>query len=370
LKEKFTLSMLEECKSIKEQVVEINLSGMPIDDKALPMLTQFENLEKLNLNTTQVSGKNLGDLAKLKNLKQLSLTGTAIDVNALNSLSKSSIKTIYLWNTKINEADLASLKKNIPAINWDLGYIPDKNEVLKLTPPKPLNTDQMIIGANENIILKHPLPGVIIKYTTDGSNPDSITGATYKDPVPSSQITRVIAIATRPGWISSDASDYTFFQKGFMVDSVRLINKPSEKYNKNAQAVLTDLKKGFPEILNLNWLGYKEQSFKTGFYFKGESIKSKIVLSAADNTGAYVFPPTKIIVWGGDNPKNMKMIGSIRPDMPIRYRSNGVIPYIVPIVKGKYKYIEIEATNIQTLPSWHGGKGEKGWVFVDEVFFY
>jgi uncharacterized membrane protein len=370
LKEKFTLSMLEECKSIKEQVVEINFSSMPVDDKVLPILTQFENLEKLNLNGTLVSGKNLGELVKLKNLKQLSLTGTAIDIKALNSLSKSSIKTIYVWNTKINEAELASLKKNIPAINWDLGYIPDKNEVLKLTPPKPLNTDQMIIGTNENIILKHPLPGVIIKYTTDGSNPDSIKGITYKDPVPSSQITRVIAIATRPGWISSDASDYTFFQKGFMVDSVRLINKPAEKYNKNAQTVLTDLKKGFPEILNLNWLGYKEQSFKTGFYFKDENIKSKIVLSAADNTGAYVFPPTKIIIWGGDNPKKLKMIGSIRPEMPIRYRSNGVIPYIVPIEKGKYKYIEIEATNIQSLPSWHGGKGEKGWVFVDEVFFY
>jgi hypothetical protein len=42
----------------------------------------------------------------------------------------------------------------------------------------------------------------------------------------------------------------------------------------------------------------------------------------------------------------------------------------VPIEKGKYKYIEIEAINIQSLPSWHGGKGEKGWVFVDEVFFY
>jgi hypothetical protein len=370
LKEKFTLSMLEECKSIKEQVVEINLSGMPVDDKALPILTQFENLEKLNLNSTLVSGKNLDELVKLKKLKQLSITGTAIDIKALNSLSKSSIKNIYVWNTKINEAELVSLKKNIPNINWDLGYIPDKNEILKLTPPKPLNTDQMIIGANENITLKHPLPGVIIKYTTDGSHPDSITGTTYKAPVPSAQITRIIAIATRPGWISSDASDYTFFQKGYHVDSVRLINKPEEKYNKNGQTVLIDLKKGFPEILNLNWLGYKDQPFKTGFYFKDENIKSKIVLSAADNTGAYVFPPTKIIVWGGDNPNKMKLIGSIRPEMPIRYRSNGVIPYIVPIEKGKYKYIEIEAINIQSLPSWHGGKGEKGWVFVDEVFFY
>ena len=362
--------MLEECKSIKEQVVEINLSGMPVDDKALPILIQFENLEKLNLNSTLVSGKNLDELVKLKKLKQLSLTGTAIDIKALNGLAKSSIKTIYVWNTKINEAELASLKKNIPAINWDLGYIPDKNEVLKLTPPKPLNTDQMIIGTNENITLKHPLPGVTIKYTLDGSIPDSVNGLEYKNPITSSQITRVIAIAIRDGWISSSTSDYTFFQQGIKVDSIELIHQPAEKYNKNGKTTLTDLKKGFPEILNLNWLGYKEQSFKTGFYFTDETMKSKVVLSAADNTGAYVFPPISITVWGGDNPKNLKKIGSIQPAMPSAYRSNGVLPYLVPIEKGKYKYIEIEAQNIQSLPSWHGGKGEKGWVFVDEVFFY
>jgi hypothetical protein len=242
--------------------------------------------------------------------------------------------------------------------------------MLKLTPPKPSNTDQMIIGRNEAITLKHPLPGVTIKYTLDGSIPDSINGTVYTSPIPSSQITRIIAIATRDGWISSTTSDYTFFQKGIKVDSIHLIHQPNEKYNKNGKTILTDLKKGFPEILNLNWLGYKEQPFKTGFHFTADTIKSTVVLSAADNTGAYVFPPTKITIWGGDHPKNLKKIGFVQPPMPSVYRSNGVLPYKVPIEKGKYKYIEIEAQNIQSLPSWHGGKGEKGWVFVDEVFFY
>jgi hypothetical protein len=56
--------------------------------------------------------------------------------------------------------------------------------------------------------------------------------------------------------------------------------------------------------------------------------------------------------------------------MPTGYRSNAVIPYQVPVRKGNYAYIEIEAVNLPSLPSWHGGKGQKAWVFVDEVFFY
>ena len=370
LKEKFSINMLEECKSISTQVVEINLSNMPVDDKVFPLLSQFENLEKLNLNGTSITGKNLDELVKNKNLQQLSLASTVVNLSSLDGLAKSAIKHVYLWNTKVTEQDLVSLKKKMPSIAWNLGYIPDKNELLKLTPPKPINTDRMILGKDEKIILKHPLPEVQIKYTLDGSKPDSLSGNIYQTPILASKITRVIAVATNKGWISSDASDYTFFQEGQKVDSVHLLNLPSEKYRKNGKLLLNDLKKGFPEILNLNWLGYKENSFKTGFYFSNNQEKSQVVVSAADNTGAYVFPPTKIIVRGGDSPNSLKTIGSLSPEMPKGYRSNGVLPYIVSIQKGNYKYIEIEAFNIQSLPSWHGGKGEKGWVFVDEVFFY
>jgi len=370
LKEKFSINMLEECKSISTQVVEINLSNMPVDDKLFPLLSQFENLEKLNLNGTSITGKNLNELVKNKNLQQLSLASTVVNLLSLDGLAKSAIKHVYLWNTKVTEQDLVSLKKKMPSIAWDLGYIPDKNELLKLTPPKPINTDRMILGKDEKIILKHPLPEVQIKYTLDGSKPDSLSGKIYQTPIQASQITRVIAVATNKSWISSDVSDFTFFKEGQKVDSVQLLNLPSEKYRKNGKLLLIDLKKGFPEILNLNWLGYKENSFKTGFYFSNNQEKSQVVVSAADNTGAYVFPPTKIIVRGGDSRNNLKTIGTLSPEMPKDYRSNGVLPYIVPIQKGNYKYIEIEAFNIQSLPSWHGGKGEKGWVFVDEVFFY
>jgi hypothetical protein len=307
---------------------------------------------------------------KNKNLQQLSLASTAVDLTVLDGLAKSAVKTVYLWNTKVTVQDLATLKKKMPSITWDLGYIPDKNELLKLTPPKPINTDRIILRKDEKIILKHPLPGVQIKYSLDGTKPDSLTGKTYQSPIPTSQITRVIALASNNGWISSDVSDYTFFQEGQKVDSVQLLNLPSEKYRKNGKRLLIDLKKGFPEILNLNWLGYQENTFKTGFYFSNNIEKSKIVVSAADNTDFDIFPPSKIIVKGGDSPNNLKTIGSLVPEMPKGYRSNGVLPYIVPIQKGIYKYIEIEAFNIQSLPSWHFGKGLKGWVFVDEVFFY
>jgi hypothetical protein len=43
---------------------------------------------------------------------------------------------------------------------------------------------------------------------------------------------------------------------------------------------------------------------------------------------------------------------------------------VIPLERKSYKYFEIEAFPVNVLPKWHPGKGDKGWVFVDEVFFY
>jgi len=33
----------------------------------------------------------------------------------------------------------------------------------------------------------------------------------------------------------------------------------------------------------------------------------------------------------------------------------------------KIRYIKVRAKNIGVCPSWHVGRGEKGWIFVDEI---
>ena len=47
IKEKFDIQLLKECNEIAEQIVALNLSGMPVDDKVFPILAGFENLEKI-----------------------------------------------------------------------------------------------------------------------------------------------------------------------------------------------------------------------------------------------------------------------------------------------------------------------------------
>jgi len=378
LQEKFTLDLVKECKEIGSQIVELNLSGMPADDQIFPIISSFTNLEKLNLNATSITGKGLTELAELKKLEQLSVASTSIKADDLNSLMKlPSIKSIYIWNTKINETELASLKSKSKTIHWELGYIPNKSEMLQLSVPLPADKDKMILDNEEYIVLKNPMPNAKIRYTTDGTTPDSLTGQVFTNPIPATNLLRIKAITTALGWISSEVTDISFYRKGISVDSAKLLTEPSRGGPLGIK-ILIDLKKGLSQTgdqLYASWLGFVNNPLKAGFYFKKNTPINKVVISTADMTGSSSsggnpFPPSKIIIKGGPDPKHLKQIGTASPEVPGARRPNASIPYIVSIEPGTYNYIEVAVHQLAKLPSWHPEKGLKAWVFVDEIFFY
>ena len=373
LKEKFDLNMLKEIQGISKQVVEINLSTMPVDDKVFDLLSPFVNLEILNLNGTDIAGKNLKNLSSNNKLEQLSIANTKVPTSALEELGKNpSLKKVFLWNAKVSKDDFEDIKKKYASITWDLGYIPDKSEILKLSVPYPTDKEKLILDKGEEIVLKHPMPGVKIRYTTDGSLPDSLNGKIYDGPILANGLLRIKAVAVAEGWITSNLTDLTFYQKGISSDSAKLLNNPTRTGPAGAK-MLIDMKKGLTQSgdqLYTNWIGFLDNPFKAAIYLgKNPEIK-QITLSTAEMTGSYVFPPTKITIKGGSDPKNLKIIGTLSPAMPTAHKPNNSIPYDVPITPGNYAYIEIEAQNLQKLPQWHEGKGQKAWVFVDEIFIY
>jgi uncharacterized membrane protein len=375
LKEKFNINLLNECKEVGDQVVELSLSSMPIDDKVFQIISSFPNLEKLNLNTTAITGNGIKELAGLKKLEQLSLAGTPIEIDDLLAISQmSSLKNVFLWNTKINEADIKTLKGSSPKIRWDLGSVTDKAEMLQLAVPFPADRDRMILQQEQFVTLKNTFPSATIWYTTDGTTPDSINGKIYKSPILAKGLLRIKAISTAEGWNKSDVTDFTFFQKGIKCDSVKLLSNPNRGKSFGAK-ILIDLEKGYSKTgdqLYTSWLGFRKEPFKAGFYFSNKEMH-EVVLSIADITkasGSAAFPPTKIIIKGGLNSKKMTVIGTVSPEMPTEGRPNASIPYVVPIKTGTYAYIEIEMQTVQSLPIWHQEKKSNGWVFVDEVFFY
>lgn len=376
IREKFDIEQLAACKEIAEQIIELNLSGMPVDDQVFPILADFLNLEKLNLNSSSISGNGINKLTALKKLEQISVVNTAVDLQGILPLTKmTSLKHVFIWNTKIGEQDIAMLKRTSPNIKWETGYLANKNEILQLPAPYLEDNENLIFQNEFSVTLKNPFPNAKIRYTTNGLSPDSINGKIYDKEVYTKELLRIKAVTSLEGWITSDVTDFTVYPKGISCDSVTLLSKPNRGKAYGAK-ILIDGRKGYSQTadqLYNSWLGFKKEDFKAGFHFGNNPNLQQIVISAADMTnssGASVFPPTKITIKGGKNPKALKTIGSIVPEMPTSPRPNASIPYIVPIKPGNYTYIEIEMLTLKSLPEWHQEKGQNGFVFLDEVFFY
>jgi uncharacterized membrane protein len=366
----FNIETLKSLSEIKDQLVVLNLSKMPVSDEDLKIISQFKNLEKLNLNFTDLDGSGLSELKSPTKLQSLSLSGTALDNQYVESiLSLPELKELFIWDTKVTEQQSIEWQKKYPSVNIVQRLFNDPT-ILQLS--KPILVNEGIIKHGESIQLKHSMPGVKIMYTLDGTEPDSISGMVYDKPIAVTETVKLKAIACRVGWYCSELLSVTNFVEGYKPKQAELFTPADKKYPGLGAASLTDGRKGFTDVLREPaWLGFRENNFEAGFDF-GVTLPTlkKIVLSYGNNIGGYLFPPTEVEVWGGADKKNLTLVKTIKPEMPKGYEPQRVEALGIDFEPATYSYYKIVAKPISKLPEWHGGKGQKGWVFIDEVFFY
>jgi len=370
VKESFQVTALEELLEVKDQLVILNLSKMPVSDKDLSLISQFKNLEKINLNFTSIKGEGLTKLNSLDKLQSISLAGTEVRKDDLKSiLVLPKLTEVFFWNTPISEMEITELKELSPQIEFVHTLFIDSG-ILVLS--KPILVNEGIIKKGELLQLKHTMPGVTIRFTLDGIEPDSISGSIYKNPLVVNETMKLKTIACKDSWYCSDPFEVTCFVEGYNPIQVTLLKPADKQYLGEGASSLTDARKGFTDVLKEpSWLGFRENNFEAGFDFGNQPPSiSKVVLSYADNLGGYVFPPTEVEIWGGKSQKEIRLIKTIKIEQPIDYRPQSVEAIGISFDSVTYAYYKVIAKPVSKLPVWHSGKGQKGWFFVDEVFFY
>jgi uncharacterized membrane protein len=372
IREKFNPQKIDELLKIKDQLVILNLDNMPATDEQMKTISKFENLEKLVLNNSVVTNTGLTELIKLKNLQSVSLSGTKIDKNAVSIFQKfENLKEAFVWNTGITEMNASLLNQKKEKIIFNTGYIPDKNEMLALTIPT-IENEAFVLTSTEKIKMKHQVPGVTIRYTTDATDPDSTTSPIYNAPLSIKGYTTIKARAIKEGWHSSPIAEFSFFQKGAVPQKADLITSADRRHKAEGATTLIDSKKG--DAVNFNdiaWLGFREEPFGAMFYFDKPQPVSSISVSYIKSVQQYIMPPTEIEVWGGNDKNKMKLLKKINPAQTTKEELNVVKNEAAKLEFSPtaFLYYKITAKNISKLPVWHPGKGEKGWLFIDEIFF-
>jgi uncharacterized membrane protein len=367
-KSSFKPNVLKELEAIKKQIVSLNLSGMPVKDEDLKMIAEFKNLRKLNLNFTAIKGDGLKYLKDLKNLRALSLSGTAVSHKFVDVYAdQSQIKHLTLWETGLSATQIKELQKKHRAITVIGGFNGTGQLSSKLNPAK-LNVESRLFKQPFNLELKHAIRGVEIRYTLDGSEPDSIKAPLYKDPIPVSKNLVLKTRSYKKGWVSSDLLEFPLYKSTYKPDSISNLLLPEENLNGGRAPALIDGQFGSIDIFQGRWAGYIKNDFSTLMLFKQPVVVQSVGLNAIRHLANNSLLPQVVEVWGGKDSKNLKLLGSYRPPTA----KLGDVPLIVNMeVRFKpqpLSCIKLVAKTTKKLPAWHPSKGKPAVMFVDEVF--
>lgn len=365
-KSTYNVKALDELSPISKQVVSLDLNKMPVKDVDLKAVAKLENLRYLNLNFTEITGAGLKELTSLKHLQSLSIAGTKVGPDAAKAIAAiKSLREFTVWNTGLGDPDLVSLQKINPSLNIIKG-VKDDGKPVKLSAPQLKNTAFVISGATP-LLLSHPINGVDIRYTTDGTVPDSSKSLLYKPGVMLAGNTTIRARAFKAGWLGSDTVQFVFYKNTFTPDSISYISPADDKYKGDGPKTLIDKELGGMGFGNGKWNASQKELSVLMFFNKPISA-GNVSINTLRNTGSQIFLPASVEVWGGPDAKHLKLLSQVKPAAAKKDDPN-----ITSLLDCKFKMqalscIKIVAKPVIPVPAWHPAKGKPGWVFVDEIF--
>jgi uncharacterized membrane protein len=368
----FTPRQLDELEAIREQVVHLNVAKMPVTDAELKSIARLKNLRKLNLNFTDVTPAGLSELAALPHLETLTLAGTPMKYKELSKQLRAlkTLKNITLWNTGLTPAEIETLSTSYPGIVFIKGFTDDGTNPLRLNPPQVRNAS-LVFNQTLPVQLVHPIKGVEIRYTTDGTEPDSAASLVFKK-LTLDRHTHLTARAYKEGWFGSEPIAFDFLKNTFIPDSVRLLYPLNRVHLAEGAHTFFDGKLGVigannPAWANF-WAGVRDYDLALVSEFKQPVTISSVGLHYMIEEDTGIFPPELVEVWGGTHPDRLKLLTKFKPappkkgDKPTLKLAEGTFP------KQAVTHLKIVAKPVGSIPDWHRSKGKKALLLVDEMF--
>jgi len=117
---------ITDLKRIANNIVELDLSGIPIGEKEMELVAMCKNLDWLEVDRTPITDIEFLKLKGLVKLRVLKAYETGITDESLAVLKDlKGLKHLYVWATKISDSGLAEIKEAMPNLQLDHGIDPE-----------------------------------------------------------------------------------------------------------------------------------------------------------------------------------------------------------------------------------------------------
>lgn len=211
-------------------------------------------------------------------------------------------------------------------------------------------------------------PGAEIYYTLNGKEPTQ-NDRLYKAPLIITARTIVKAKAFGNFFLPSETSTAEFIKAGKMIRQINF-STPNEKYTSNKADILNDNVGGNTSFTNGEWLGYNNDTVEINIDLDKKEIIRSVLVNILQDENSWIFLPGQILVYYLDKQKTFlpagKEIFFSESQSPKQCSAKEII-FSSKIKTDKLKLILLP---LKKIPDWHPGKGNHGWLFIDEIKVY
>lgn len=218
-----------------------------------------------------------------------------------------------------------------------------------------------------------------IHFTLDGSDP-ALSSPLYEKPffidktstlkarafnkvLPPSEI----MVETFYKVIVRDTSSPFFVQDGTLYPTIALAEKSHRLYSSGGENTLIDGVRGSQNFRDGKWLGFQPNNLDA-FIDLGKEVSIKSIQTGfLRNQGSWIFLPELVEYSLSSDGNSFEVISSQKIAASYPNDETEIVNISSGSVNRKGRYLRVFAKNINDLPAWHKGSGDKAFIFADEI---
>ena len=140
---------------------------------------------------------------------------------------------------------------------------------------------------------------------------------------------------------------------------------PDPRYTGMGNQMLTNGVRG-SEDFKINWLGWEGMDCEIEIDLDSIQNLNEISISALHMPDVWILYPESIKCLTSEDGKIYSELGAIKSDPELKYKTD-IRNFTFKAENIRTRYIKFQVKSMMVLPQWHTYKGNKAWVFIDEI---
>jgi len=216
------------------------------------------------------------------------------------------------------------------------------------------------------VSLASELEGVEIHFTTDGSEPNSLSPM-YTEPVVLDQSSTLKAVTIVNGQPAEKVLSQTFNMNKATVKPVKYVIPYSESYKGSGEYTLVNGVRGSTSHSDGQWQAWEGKNMQVVIDLQQATEIHTISVGSLQNIGAWIFLPRKMEYFVSNDGISFKKVAEKLNEADPLSGENQLKNFSVEFSPVTANFVKVIAYNLGKAPQGHMGAGQKAWMFIDEI---